>query len=183
MQRLIPVVLCCLCAGCFNPTALQVSSDGSSEADADSSDARAGAPEGGAPPEAVAPVIMDVEAQVVDKQVAMAENPNLRETENEIDAMDPVSAASQSYFALGSRIHLLNFKHQVDIMRELNDRYPTFEEFSEMMRTHDVEFKGLKPWQMYAYDSSDGTVCILEDLDVKRARHEAAGLEYDENED
>jgi hypothetical protein len=176
MQRLIPVLLCCLCAGCFDPTALQVSSDETPEAETDSPVA----PAGGAPPVAVRPGFPDVEAQVVDKQVAMAENPNLRETENEINAMDPLSAASQSYFALGSRIHLMNFKHQVDIMRELNDRYPTFDEFAEMMQTHDVEFKGLKPWQMYAYDSSDGTVCILEDLDVKRARYEAADIPYPE---
>ena len=92
----------------------------------------------------------------------------------------PVSSATQSYFALGSRIHLLNFKHQIDIHQALNDRFPTFDEFSEMMQTQDVEFKGLKPWQMYAYDSSDGTVCILEDPDVKRARREAAGLETEE---
>ena len=180
MQRFIPFVVCCLCAGCFDPTALRVSSDETPDAEAAAPAAPAAAPDGNGPPAAAAAGIPDVPAQVVDKQVAMAENPNLRETENGIDAMDPVSQASQSYFALGSRIHLLNFKHQIDIMQALNDRYPTFDEFSEMMQTQDVEFKGLKPWQMYAYDPSDGTVCILEDPDVKRARREAAGLEYEE---
>ncbi len=180
MQRFIPVVLCCLCAGCFDPTALQVSGDETPEADPGAAADPAAALQAGAPPAAGAPAFPEIEAQVVDKQVAMAENPNLFETENGINAMDPVSAASQSYFNLASRIHLANFKHQIDIMQALNDRYPTFDEFSEMMQTQDVEFKGLKPWQMYAYDSSDGTVCILEDPDVKRARYEEAGVEYEE---
>jgi hypothetical protein len=131
---------------------------------------------------AAAPVIADVPAKVVDKQVALAENPRLREVTNGVNAGDPLTATTQSFFAAGSRVRMTNFQHQVDIMRELNDRYPTFDEFTEMMQVHQVEYKELKPWQMYAYDSSDGTVCILEDPDVKRARYEAIGLPYEEDE-
>jgi hypothetical protein len=177
MQRCLPIVLCCLCAGCFNPSAFKVSSD---ESDGAKPAAPGAAPQNNAPPAAQGPAFPDVKARVVDKQVAMAENPNLRETENGINAMDPISSASQSYFALGSRVHLLNFKHQIDIFQAQYERYPTFDEFADMMQVNQVEYKGLKPWQMYAYDSSDGTVCILEDLDVKRARYEAAGIEYEE---
>lgn len=180
MPRFLPVLACCLATGCFDPSALQVTTEETADNEPAGPVDPVAAVDGDAPDAVITPTFPDVPAQVVDKQVALAENPNLRETENAIDAMDPASAAAQSYFALGSRIHLLNFKHQIDLYQAEHDRFPTFDEFAEMMRIHQVEFKGLKPWQMYAYDSSDGTVCILEDPEVKRARYEEAGLEYEE---
>lgn len=181
MRRLFPLLLCCLCVGCFDLRGLQVSGDGAEEAEpAAPGAAPAGAPQANGAP--AAPVIADVPAQVVEKPVAMAENPRLRVVTNDVNAGDPLSAATQSYFAAGTRVQMMNFEHQMAIMRELNDRYPTFDEFAEMMQVHQVKYRELKPWQMYAYDPSDGSVCILEDPDVKRARYEAIGLEYEEDE-
>lgn len=180
MQRFLLIMLCSVCAGCFNPAALQVSSDESAEAQPEEP-AAGGAPRDNAAPAAEGAELPIVKARVVDKQAAMAENPNLRETENAVNAGDPLSAATQSYFAAGSNIHLLNFKHQIDIFQAQYDRYPTFDEFAKMFQVDEVDYgKGLKPWQMYAYDSSDGTVCLLEDREIRRIRSEANGVEYEE---
>jgi hypothetical protein len=174
-------------AGCIDPAAFKTAEQKPAD-----TPPPAAAPPRGAPP-AVAPggaapaaqpqgehAIPDVESVIVDKKKALAENPGYVETENKINAGDPLSAASQSYFNLGSRAHLLNFKHNLDIYKAANERYPTYDEFIEMFRQFDIKFKMIKPWQVYAYDQTDGTVVILEDRAEKKRRYEAAGLEYKE---
>ena len=131
-----------------------------------------------AAPPVMQPVIPDVEAVIVDKQKVLVEHPDWKETEEKITATDPLSAASQSYFALGQRVQLLNFKHNVDIFHAANDRWPTYDEMIEMFRQFDVRLKHLKPWQVYAYDQTDGTMVVMQDLAEKKRRYDAAGLEF-----
>lgn len=181
MKRILLASLAVLACGCIDPAALKPSAEPVAE---DSPPPEAVTPAQPAAPAVVMPqgeaAIPDVEAIIVDKSKALAENPSYRVTENRIDAGDPLSAVSQSYFALGSRIHLQNFKHNIDIYYAANDRWPTYEEFIEMFRQFDVKLKHLKPWQVYAYDQTDGTIVIMEDLAEKKRRYEEAGLEYTE---
>ncbi len=104
-------------------------------------------------------------ADLVDKSVAMAANPNMVEVENHVNASDPFSAAAQSYFSLASRIHVLNLQHEIDLMRNLNEdyQYPAFEEFKQVLERNNVTLNGLKAHQVYAYDQQTGSICILED--------------------
>ena len=120
--------------------------------------------------------VWPLEWRLVDKNKALAENPKLVEVENTINASDPFTAAAQSYFTIGSRAHVLAFKHNVDIYKATNDRNPTFTEFEQMIKQANVELKGLKPWQAYAYDDQSGAISILEDPDEKARRYKAAGL-------
>ncbi|WP_437186148.1 hypothetical protein SH668x_003288 [Planctomicrobium sp. SH668] len=118
--------------------------------------------------------------KLVDLKQAMADNPALIITENRINAGDPVSAAAQGYFAISSQANLLNLKHQVDIMKAINDgRTPSFAEFSDLLRQANVQLKGLYRWQVYAYDESTGEIVILEDHEYKKREYEKGGLKLD----
>jgi hypothetical protein len=182
MQRLLIAAVLTVSCGCLDPAAFQ------------SKKPDAAAP---APPQAAAPVqqpaaapapapqgenaIPDMEAQIVDKQRALAENPSLVETSNKMNTTDPILAISGAYFSAASRAEILAFQHNIDIWKAANDdRYPSYQEFMDMYRTARVKFKGVKPYQVYAYDQSDGTICILEDRAEKKRRYEAAGIEYTE---
>lgn len=177
MIRLALLSTAVLLCGCIDPSSLKPAA-----VDEDSEPAAEAQP---APP-GVAPVGVQVgpghqgviEARIVDKQQVLADNPDLVQVENGISAKDPFTAASQSYFNLASRAELLAFQHNIQVYYFANDeRYPSYEQFMDLFRTSGVKLRGLKPWQMYAYDSSDGTICILEDPTEKARRREEAGLE------
>ncbi len=135
-----------------------------------------------APPEVPAaapapPGFSQLEWKLVDKRKALAENPGLIEVENHTNASDPFSAAAQSYFTIGSKANILNFQHNLDIMKAAEDRNPTFDEFNDSFKQFGVELKGLYPWQVYAYDDQAGSICILEDPAEKARLYKAQGLE------
>lgn len=118
------------------------------------------------------------EARFVDKKKAMAENDKLVEVENRINTTNYLSAVAQAYFAAGSSIHLTQLKHQVDLMHATNNRYPTYEEFCELLRQFNIKLGNLYEYQMYAYDEDTGEICILEDRAHMKRIYEAAGREY-----
>lgn len=140
-----------------------------------------GAPAENAPDAAPAPNqpqgFSQLEWKLVDKRKALEENPALIETENHTNASDPFSAAAQSYFTIGSQANILNFRHNLDILKAAEDRNPTFEEFNTMFKQANVQLKGVYPWQVYAYDDQEGTICILEDRAEKERLYKAQGLE------
>jgi len=119
--------------------------------------------------------------KLVDRKAALAQNPKLVEVQNRINATDPLTAASQSYFNLGSRAELLNMKHAIDLYKAENDKFPPFPEFEKMVQEARVPMKGLYRWQIYAYDDTTGELCILEDREYKKQEYDKAGLQYDGN--
>lgn len=183
MQRLLIAAMLAVSCGCLDPSAFQ-----SKKPD----EAAPAPPAAAAPAQAAAPApvaaapqgenaIPDIEAQIVDKPRALAENPSLVETSNKMNTTDPIMAISGAYFSAASRAETMAFQRNIDIWKAANeDRYPSYTEFMDMYRSFRVKFKGLKPWQVYAYDQSDGTICILEDRAEKKRRYEAAGIEYTE---
>lgn len=184
MQRLFIAAVLTLCSGCIDPSSFQTNKSNNGAAPAPPP-AAAPAAQPAAAPVAAAPqgenAIPDIDAQIVDKKQALADNPNLVESSNKMNTMDPILAISASYFSAASRAEMLAFQHNIDIWKAANDdRYPTYQEFMDMYRSAHVKFKGLKPWQVYAYDSADGTICILDDRAEKKRRYEASGLEYTE---
>jgi hypothetical protein len=117
------------------------------------------------------------EARLVDKNKAMQANPELIEVENKITGSDPLTAVAQSYFTIGSRAQVTALQHNIRIQRELNDRWPTFEDFQQQLKQTNVVLSALYPYQMYAYDDQTGGIVILEDPEEKRRHYEDAGLE------
>ena len=118
--------------------------------------------------------------KLVDKKAVLAENPNLVETENRINATDPLTAVSQSYFSIGSRAQLMALKHAVDLHKAQYDKPPTFAEFESMLKSSGAALKGLYRWQVYAYDETTGQIVILEDRAMKKRLYEEQGLKLDE---
>ncbi len=118
-------------------------------------------------------------AELVDKRKAMEENPDLVELDrNRITAGNYLSAVGQGYFAAASRVQLLNLQNAVQQLHALNDRYPTFEEFRDLLKQTGVKLGNLYEYQMYAYDDETGEISILEDRAYKKRIYEAAGREY-----
>jgi hypothetical protein len=117
---------------------------------------------------------------IVDSKKALAENPNLIVKEkNEFKANDPITYVSKGYFAGVSTATMAALKHEVELMKNLDDKfqYPSFETFSDMLKRHNIRLNGLYRWQVYGYDSTDGAIVILEDPEKKKAEYEKAGLD------
>lgn len=117
-------------------------------------------PEPAAPP----PNALQREARFVDRKVFLEQHPNATElAKNVINASDPISAAAQGYFAAVSNLTINAFQYDLKLWYQLNnERWPTFAEYQEILSKHDIKFKGLKPRQVYAYDSTNGQLSILE---------------------
>ena len=120
--------------------------------------------------------IPDIPWKLVDKNKAMAENPKLVETENKIVIGDPASVAGSAYFSAISRIKVIELESQIKIHKATNDKSPTYDELSGMLKSVNFQFPGLKPWQVYAYDEKDGSISLLEDPDAKAEAYKKVGL-------
>lgn len=105
--------------------------------------------------------------QVVEKRQAMADNPQLVEVENKVNAADPLTASLQGYIAISSRANVLNFQHQVNLMKAAEDRNPTYQEILDLIKQTRMEFNALPVYQTYAYDEQNGVFTILEDPAIK----------------
>lgn len=167
MQRLIIVGLLCLCSGCLDWSALAArqkekeAEAAEKAAEAEKAAAQAAVPGGQA---AAARAARTATAtRIVDKQQALKDRPHLVETTNRITASDPVFAPLQGMFAVGSKAEILAFTHTIQIHQATHDRFPTYDEFMDYYKQANVQLKGIKPYQMYAYDESDGSIVILED--------------------
>jgi len=175
---LATIMLAFSLAGCIDPSMMNQKGEASKEEAAQPA-AAPPAPAGpaGAP---AAPAMPKDNTKIVDKKQALQENPALIETTNRINAGDPVSAAAQGYFAIGSQAQMLNLKHQIDILKADNDnKPPSFAQFDDLLRQNNVQLKGLYRWQVYAYDDQAGDIVILEDHAMKKAEYEKGGLKLD----
>ena len=107
--------------------------------------------------------------KVVNYDVEVRKNPKLRIVQLRIDTSDPFSAYGTSYFTIGSRISMLNFKNQIKIAAALspNGRYPTYKQYVDLKNKLRVELVKLPGYQMYAYQEKKGKLVILEDPDLK----------------
>jgi len=134
------------------------------------------APAAPAPPADPVKAIPDIPWKLVDKNKAVAENPKLVTTENKIVIGDPVSVAGSAYFSAISQIKVIELQSQINLHKATNDKLPTYDELSTMLKSVNFQFPGLKPWQVYAYDDKDGSITILEDPDIKAAALKKVGL-------
>ena len=112
---------------------------------------------------------LDRAAKFVDYNKAIEENPDLEVVTNDINAGDPISAAAQGYFNAASKLHVQEIQRQAEMMKVMSDNqtYPTFEQLKAAWQGQ--TFKGLKSWQMYAYNAETGQVVILSDPELQEA--------------
>lgn len=105
--------------------------------------------------------------EVVDMQQAMQENPKLVEVENKVTGSDPLTTSLEAYIAISSRANVLNFQHQLNILKAVEDRHLTYQEVMDLIKQTKMEFNALPDYQTYAYDGKQGRFTILEDPDAK----------------
>lgn len=125
-------------------------------------------------------IIGKMTAKVVDKQKAMSENPKLIVKESTPEGQDPLSYAASAYISLRSKASTFGFQSELKNFKVLNERNPTYEEFTDMMKRNRIEFAELPPFQMYGYDSQTGEIAVLEDPEEKARRYKEAGIELNE---
>lgn len=127
-----------------------------------------------------------LEWKIVDRNKAIAENPDLVEVVNETDATGYMEAISQSHFAAVSKLNTAQMEYNSKLQSFIDatdnggaDPKPqTFEEFSKAVKMNSNNMKGLYPWQAYAYDETTGKVTVLEDRAEKKRMYEEADREY-----
>ena len=174
MKRFIAVALLCITSGCFDWAGMMAKKESTAE-EAPPAAAQPAAPGGDAAAAGVdpnAPVKVDQmipadAVRIVDRKQAMIDRPQLFETKNSITASDPIFAPAQGLRAVGSQAEMLAFTHTIQIHQAQYDKYPTYAEFMDYYKQANVKLKGLKPWQVYAYDEETGTITLLEDPDEK----------------
>ncbi|MBM3968780.1 MAG: hypothetical protein FJ302_02800 [Planctomycetes bacterium] len=117
-----------------------------------------------APAQPTAAVIGKTTKTLVDLAEAK-KNPKIVEIENNVTGNDPLTVTFNAYVSITSRASVLNFKHQMDILKATNDdKYPTFKEAQKLMKQLNIELAAtLPPYQMYAYDAKTGGIVVVED--------------------
>ena len=108
------------------------------------------------------PEVVAAPAKVVDMSVA-TKQPNLKVVENKISGNDPLSVAASAYVTQRGRVAMMSLQNSMKMFKAMNGKPPTFKEFQEMMKQHNVELSVLPPKRLYGYDSKTGGIVILED--------------------
>ncbi len=121
-----------------------------------------------APAQSTAAVIGKTTKTLVDLAEAK-KNPKIVEVENKVTGSDPLTVTFNAYVSITSRASVLNFKHQMDILKATNDdKYPTFKEAQKLMKQLNIELAAtLPPYQLYAYDAMTGGIVVVEDKGEK----------------
>ena len=123
-----------------------------------------------APAEPVKPtgsILGKTTSKIVDL-VEAKKNPKVIEAEKKDLGSDPISVSFNAYVSITSRASVLNFKHQMDILKATNDdKYPTFKEAEKLMKQLNIQLSELPPYQLYGYDAKTGSIVLLEDKGEK----------------
>lgn len=91
-------------------------------------------------------------------------NPKVIEVDNKVTGGDPLTVSFNAYVSITSRASVLNFKHQMDILKATNDdKYPSFKEAEKLMKQLNIHLAELPPYQLYGYDAKTGGIILLED--------------------
>jgi len=113
-------------------------------------------------------IIGKVDGKIVDLAEAK-KNPKIVELDNKVTGSDPLTASFSAYVSITSRASMLNFKHQMDILKETNggSQYPSFKDTLQLMKQMKIDVNALPPYQMYGYDVRTGGLVHLEDKGEK----------------
>ena len=108
-------------------------------------------------------------------------NPKIVEVEKKDLGSDPLTVSFNAYVSITSRASILNFKHQMDILKATNDdKYPTFKETEKLMKELNIRLAELPQYQLYGYDAKSGAIVLLEDKAEKIRLYKANGIAIDE---
>lgn len=133
-----------------------------------------------APAQPSGPIIGKTTGKIVDLAEAK-KNPKMVEVENKVSGTDPLTVSFNAYVSITSRASVLNFKHQMDILKETNDgKYPAFKETEKLMKQLNIQLSELPPYQLYAYDAKTGGIVLIEDKAEKIRLYKQQNIPLDE---
>lgn len=108
-------------------------------------------------------------------------NPKIVEVDTKVTGDDPLTASFSAYVSITSRASVLNFKHQMDILKATNDdKYPTFKEAEKLMKQLNIELTAVPAYQLYGYDAKTGGIVLLEDKAEKIRLYKLNNIPLDE---
>lgn len=182
MLRLsVCLLLATFCVGCFEAippsepaqTANAPSSPESSAATPEESVPATPLTGGGeapsAPPTEAKPkkgIIHQTTDQVVDAKEWLKKE-GIEAKDGNIEGVDPFSRTASSYFTLAAQTSTLGLKQSVQHYRALNDKWPSYQEFMQMMQDNRIEFAKLRWYEIYAYNEDTGNILVLVDTVAK----------------
>ena len=123
-------------------------------------------------------ILQKTTAVVVDAKKAL-ENPEIIVVDGKIKGVDPFSQAGSAYVSMSSRVSTLGMQQAIKAHKALNDRFPTYDEYMQIMKENRVEFAALPPYKMYGYDAESGNILVLEDKKKKAELYKEAGIPLD----
>ncbi len=125
--------------------------------------------------------IPEVEARLVEWPKAKQQNPNLEVVENKVTGGDPISIAASAYVSLASKRSRLNFQHQLNLLKEINEgNPPTFKQFTDLANQLRIQFQNQPPYRYYGYDTQTGGIVVLEDKAEKKRIYKEKGIPYED---
>ncbi len=125
-------------------------------------------------------IIGKTDGRIVDL-VEAKKNPKIVEVDNKVSGSDPLTLSFTAYVSITSRASVLNFKHQMDVLKEINGGkdYPSFKEAEKLMKQMKIEVAALPPYQLYGYDAKTGGLVLLEDKGEKIRIYKSKNIPID----
>lgn len=146
--------------------------------------APAAAPDANAAAAAPAQPTKSIIGRTTSKIVDLAEakkDPKIVEVDKKDLGSDPLTVSFNAYVSITSRASVLNFKHQMDILKAANDdKYPTFKEAEKLMKQLNIQLAELPPYQLYGYDAKSGGIVLLENKAEKIRLYKLNNIPLDE---
>ncbi|TXT33133.1 MAG: hypothetical protein FD138_1949 [Planctomycetota bacterium] len=125
-------------------------------------------------------IIGKTTSKIVDLAEAK-KDPKIVEVDKKDLGSDPLTVSFNAYVSITSRASVLNFKHQMDILKAANDdKYPTFKEAEKLMKQLNIQLAELPPYQLYGYDAKTGGIVLLENKAEKIRLYKQNNIPLDE---
>jgi hypothetical protein len=117
--------------------------------------------------------------KVVDAKKALAENPNLAIVEPGELGNNYLSQLANARVMIPAQVSQMNLKHAMDLHQATNGKYPSYDEFLEIMKRDGYKLTEVYRWQMYGYNEDDGSVVLFTDEALKKKIYDENGLDYE----
>lgn len=114
--------------------------------------------------------VVDANKALQDPEIVLAEG-------STADGIDPFSQAGSVYFSAMARVSTLGMQQAVNMKKAVEGRWPTYDEYMQIMKENNVEFVKLRSYEMYGYDDKTGKILVLMDKRLHREHLKRAGIE------
>lgn len=114
--------------------------------------------------------------ELLDKEKAMAENPDLVVHEVHTLGNDPLTQYGNANVKAATFLGTIPLKQQVQIVQATEGRNPTYAEMVTWMKQYNVELPAMRPYYHYAYDAKTAAVLVLEDKALKAQIYKEKGI-------